>query len=1001
MSLGIPNSPAWIAAGWTMLHLLWIGAVAWIALAPLRRLLQRTSPEIRHGVAVAALLAFSVAPIALVAWLYRPVPTVARLSIPAEITARSADPLTGRYREPARPKTPSSDLPFALPDVPAPRLLDRVVGYLPGFWILGSMVTLTMVGAGLIGVEGLRRSSRPIEDRLIVDRCRAMAEQLGIARRVVVAACDRIAMPVLIGVVRPMILLPPAAMTGWDIDQLEMALLHELAHVKRFDNLVAILQRIAESLLFFHPVTWWLSGWIALERELCCDRIVIEQTGRPRDYARMLAALAGVGPSPMAMAMARRPLSTRIRRILDMEDRPMKWTLSEGLGLLAVAAAGVAFAWGARASEPARPDSKSEAFGILKRLAEDAAAMPDGPGPYEPRDYVFIRVAQSQARLGDPAAARETLRRLDGLADLPPSKAGAKVDLRAWVRLEALISSAEVRRDAGDPAGAHAALVRAGRLFDALDHGAVRRSFERVAREELEAAREELEDAESPDRPVALDEEDEIEDEIVGGTAQSLLEQYIGLGELEPARALVRRLVADIETSQEPVKSALLAAFGRYLIKAGDPAGGRTLIERARRGIATVDDPKIRSMLQTFIAGFLFESGATDKALALLPEIESGARSDAILSILGSLAAPEKGPGMPEEAGIDILIGDAWKVPKDPATTRAVAPKLAEAIRASGRPKDQARSLAVLAHLTTRAGDVGGALAIARSIPEVHRSDETGTIDGYYEAVKPITLAIIAGDRAEGGDRTGAASTLEEADAIANPIGADDQRLVAQIMIARKWVECGHPDAARAVLTRALPVALVQPEPRRSRVLSMLAEDQALAGDFAGARKTIEAIRSYPGLEKSRALSALARACEKTGDATGTTRARREAADCLVWTGPEKTLPGKVALTGRLGRYQFLDYDIELHPQFITFKRGEMRGFALANLGDVDEAVRALQSLPEPQRKMVLPQIVALLASRGHLARAMELARSVKSPDYRLNAYTQLAYVIGEGPAKR
>lgn len=220
-------------------------------------------------------------------------------------------------------------------------------------------------------------------------------------------------------------------------------------------------------------------------------------------------------------------------------------------------------------------------------------------------------------------------------------------------------------------------------------------------------------------------------------------------------------------------------------------------------------------------------------------------------------------------------------------------------------------------------------------------------------------------------------------------------------MIARKWVECGRPEAARAVVARALPVALIQPEPRRSRVLSMLAEDQSLAGDFAGARKTIEAIRSYPGLEISRALSALDLACEKSGNATDATLAQREAADCLVWTGPEKTLPGKVALTGRLGHYQFLDYNIELHPQFIALKRGEMRGFALANLGDVDKAVRALQTLPEPARKNVLPQIVALLASRGHLARAMELARSVASPDFRLNAYTQLAYAIGEGPAKR
>ena len=77
-----------------------------------------------------------------------------------------------------------------------------------------------------------------------------------------------------------------------------------------------------------------------------------------------------------------------------------------------------------------------------------------------------------------------------------------------------------------------------------------------------------------------------------------------------------------------------------------------------------------------------------------------------------------------------------------------------------------------------------------------------------------------------------------------------------------------------------------------------------------------------------------------------------------------------------------------------------MREGALANLGDVEEAVRSLQALPEPQRDFALPQFVALLASRGHAARAMELASSIHSTEARLRAFMQLAYTIGEGPAK-
>ena len=109
-------------------------------------------------------------------------------------------------------------------------------------------------------------------------RCRALADTLGITWRVNVGICDRLAMPVLIGIVRPIILLPPAALDGWTVEQLEMVMLHELAHVQRWDNLVNLLQRFVESLLFFHPVVWWLSGWVRLERELCCDRLVVERS---------------------------------------------------------------------------------------------------------------------------------------------------------------------------------------------------------------------------------------------------------------------------------------------------------------------------------------------------------------------------------------------------------------------------------------------------------------------------------------------------------------------------------------------------------------------------------------------------------------------------------------------------------------------------------------------------------------------------------------------------
>src|SRR5262249_33685449 len=154
---------------------------------------------------------------------------------------------------------------------------------------------------------------------------RRLARTLAIARPVAVGVCDRVVAPILVGVVRPLILLPPAALTGWNTVQLEMILLHELAHVRRWDTLVNLLQRVVESVLFFRPVVWWVSPWLRLERELCCDQIVIARTGRPQAYAKVLAAFALPRPGipQAALAMSENHLVTRIRRILNLEDRTM------------------------------------------------------------------------------------------------------------------------------------------------------------------------------------------------------------------------------------------------------------------------------------------------------------------------------------------------------------------------------------------------------------------------------------------------------------------------------------------------------------------------------------------------------------------------------------------------------------------------------------------------------------------------------------------------------
>jgi beta-lactamase regulating signal transducer with metallopeptidase domain len=183
---------------------------------------------------------------------------------------------------------------------------------------------------GAVGVERLRQSAIRDVDDVLLEQLAGLKERLAIAGDVLIGFSDRLVSPVLIGLTRPMILLPISAMAGVPREQLEMILLHELAHVRRRDNWVNLGQRVIEVVLFFHPAVWSISEWIRLDREYCCDDTVVKHTANEReDYARTLASFMIQSPQQgqlLASAMAQTPLLGRIRNILNQKDQTMKMT---------------------------------------------------------------------------------------------------------------------------------------------------------------------------------------------------------------------------------------------------------------------------------------------------------------------------------------------------------------------------------------------------------------------------------------------------------------------------------------------------------------------------------------------------------------------------------------------------------------------------------------------------------------------------------------------------
>ena len=98
--------------------------------------------------------------------------------------------------------------------------------------------------------------------------------------------------PAVVGVLRPMILLPPSLLTGLSPTDVEAILIHELAHIRRWDLLINLAQRIIEALLFVHPVVWYISHRISVERENACDDLVLASGWSSSDYVGALLSMA-------------------------------------------------------------------------------------------------------------------------------------------------------------------------------------------------------------------------------------------------------------------------------------------------------------------------------------------------------------------------------------------------------------------------------------------------------------------------------------------------------------------------------------------------------------------------------------------------------------------------------------------------------------------------------------------------------------------------------------
>ncbi len=314
---------SWIdLAGWTLVHFVWQGAAIALAAGAVLRLLQFASPQARYAVACSALALMLASP-AFTALALTSTPRtkllesvhLLRSTDGAVVGVTVASPWSAAESTGAVTPPTELRLPFTFDT-------DTLFSAIVTLWLGGVLILLTRLAAGCWRVRQISAVAR-LEP---VSRWQSLAEdiagRLGLHRAFLVVDSARVATPTVIGWLRPVVLLPVAALAGLTPRQVEAILAHEIAHIRRHDFAINILQTLAETVLFYHPAVWWMSARIRTEREHCCDDVAVAVSGDATEYAAALTELAAwsITHPPLAMAATRGPLLSRVRRLLRLPD---------------------------------------------------------------------------------------------------------------------------------------------------------------------------------------------------------------------------------------------------------------------------------------------------------------------------------------------------------------------------------------------------------------------------------------------------------------------------------------------------------------------------------------------------------------------------------------------------------------------------------------------------------------------------------------------------------
>jgi bla regulator protein BlaR1 len=300
------------AFGWMLVHSLWQGALLASIAAMSMYLLRKSPASLRYNAGILALCVQVLSSLATFFYYFNS-STKVLASVLNSRTGNVADWKTLTYEVSLTSKVQL--------------WLGTHIQELVVCWLIGAFVLLLRFLAGWIYTEHLRHSSKLVMNKEWRARFGVLTAKLKVYQSIELKESVKILTPMVIGTLQPVVLIPFGLLSGFPASQIEAILAHELAHIRRYDYLVNMLQSFVEVVFFFHPALWWLSERIRTEREHCCDDLAVEACG---DRISLAHALVGIAEwktnHSLAMAFAsKKPLLLqRVKRVLGVAPKPAR-----------------------------------------------------------------------------------------------------------------------------------------------------------------------------------------------------------------------------------------------------------------------------------------------------------------------------------------------------------------------------------------------------------------------------------------------------------------------------------------------------------------------------------------------------------------------------------------------------------------------------------------------------------------------------------------------------